>query len=102
MYILNITKPIKKMSINSIKDFIFENYYKWIGFSKKNSYDSIKPLKNIFVVVRNNGKNTYQSFIRKNNTKSVKQPKMFENLNIIDIKSIIKSIQKLHINYSRL
>ena len=89
MYFLNITKPIKKMSINSIKGFIFENCYKWIGFSKKSSYDSIKLLKNIFIVVRNNGKNTpwkiylllfeimekipkhYQSFIIKNNTKSV-------------------------------
>ena len=27
MYILNITKAIKKMSINKIRDFIFENYF---------------------------------------------------------------------------
>ena len=35
MYILNITKAIKKMSINEIKYFIFGNYYKRIGFSKE-------------------------------------------------------------------
>ena len=34
MYIVNITRAIKKMSINEIKDFMFENYYKGIGFSK--------------------------------------------------------------------
>ena len=36
-----------------------------------------------------NVKEHYQSFIRKKNTKSVKQPKTFENLNIVDIKSVI-------------
>ena len=35
MHILNITKSIKTMSINKVKDFIFENYYKQIVFSKK-------------------------------------------------------------------
>ena len=27
MYSLNIAKAIKKMSVNKIRDFIFENYY---------------------------------------------------------------------------
>ena len=45
MYALNITKAIKKMSVNEIRDFIFENYYERIGFSKKNSYYSTKRLK---------------------------------------------------------
>ena len=44
MYILNISKAIKKMSINEIKDFIFENYYKRIGFSKESSYCLMKRL----------------------------------------------------------
>ena len=35
MYSLNITRAIKKMSLNEIRDFIFENYYKQIGFSRK-------------------------------------------------------------------
>ena len=35
--ILNISKAIKKMSVNDIRDFVFENYYKRIGFSKKDS-----------------------------------------------------------------
>ena len=45
MYILNIARAIKKMSINEIRDFSFENYYKRIGFSKENSYYSMKRLK---------------------------------------------------------
>ena len=38
MYILNIAKAIKKMSINEIRDFILENYYniiKELDFLKK-------------------------------------------------------------------
>ena len=45
MYILNIASVTKKMSINKIRDFIFENYYKQIGFSKENSYYSMKHQK---------------------------------------------------------
>ena len=45
MYILNIAKALKKRSVNEIKDFIFENYYKRIGFSKESSYYSMKRLK---------------------------------------------------------
>ena len=45
MYIVNNAKAIKKMSINKIKDFTFENYYKRIGFSKESSYYSVKRLK---------------------------------------------------------
>ena len=32
MYTLNIIKAIKKLSVNDIRDFIFGNYYKGIGF----------------------------------------------------------------------
>ena len=45
MYILNIAKAKKKMSVNEIKEFIFGNYYKRIVFSKENSYYSMKCLK---------------------------------------------------------
>ena len=45
MYILNIPRTIKKMSVNEIREFIFENYYKRIRFSKENSYYSMKRLK---------------------------------------------------------
>ena len=46
MYTLNIAaNAIKKMSVNDIKDFIFENYYKRIGFSSENSYHPTKRLK---------------------------------------------------------
>ena len=37
-------------SVNEIKNFIFENYYKQIGFSKENSYCSMKRLKKRFIV----------------------------------------------------
>ena len=33
------------MTVNEIRDFIFENYYKRIGFSKENSYCSMKRFK---------------------------------------------------------
>ena len=45
MYILNIVKAIKNMSVNEIRDFIFGNYYKRIRFSKENSYYSMKRIK---------------------------------------------------------
>ena len=45
MYTLNIVRAIKKMSVNEIRDFIFENYYKLNGFSKENSYYTLKRLK---------------------------------------------------------
>ena len=45
IYDLNSATAIKKMSFNEIRDFIFENYYKQIIFSKENSCHEIKPLK---------------------------------------------------------
>ena len=38
MYTLNIIKAMKKMNANEIKDFIYKNYYKRVGFSKEGSY----------------------------------------------------------------
>ena len=46
MYALNVVTTIKKMTVNKLRDFIFENYYKQIGFVKEKSYYSIKRLKN--------------------------------------------------------
>ena len=45
MYILNIAKAIKEMSINEIKDLVFKNYYERIGFPKEKNYYSMKRLK---------------------------------------------------------
>ena len=45
MYNIKNVRPIKKRSANEVRDFIFENYYKKIGFSKKNRYYSMKRLK---------------------------------------------------------
>ena len=60
MYILNITSALKKMSVNELRDFIFENYYKRIGFVKERSYYSMKRLKKRFAVAckQINRKNT--------------------------------------------
>ena len=53
MYILNIANAIKKMSVNELRDFIFENYYRQIGFSKENSYYSLKHQKKRSTIVCN-------------------------------------------------
>ena len=53
MYILNIASAIKKMSVSEIRDFIFKNLYKRIGFSKENSYYSRKIRKKRCTIVCN-------------------------------------------------
>ena len=84
MYTLNITKAKIRMSINEISNFVFENYFKSIGFSKESSYDQIKHLKRkdlLLLAIKLigkipdscNAKEHYQSFLRKQNRKSVKQ-----------------------------
>ena len=45
MYALNIIKAIKKMSVNDIIDFIFENCYKRLVFSNEEIHYSLKRLK---------------------------------------------------------
>ena len=42
MYILNILSTIKKMTIEKLKVFLFENYYRRIALTKENSYYSMK------------------------------------------------------------
>ena len=44
MYTLNIARTIEKMLVNKIRDFIFENFYKRIRFSKESNYHSVKRL----------------------------------------------------------
>ena len=44
MYKLTIGSSIKKMTVNELRYFIYESYYKRIGFIKKSSY-SMKGLK---------------------------------------------------------
>ena len=72
------------MSFNDIIDFIYENYYKKFGFSKENSYCSLKRLnrKDLLLLANKsiekvpeprNAKQHYESFLRKKNRKSVKQ-----------------------------
>ena len=74
------------MTFNEIRDSVLENYYKLIGFSKENSY-SMKHQKKKYLQLfaikltekiphPRNAKQHFQSFIRKKNTKSVKQSKI--------------------------
>ena len=101
---LNIVRAIKKVSVNEIRAFIFENYYKRMGFSKQSSYYSMKRLKKRDLLLcakkliekvpdPRNAKEHYESFVGKKNRKSVKQsetityqPKTFYT---VDIKSVI-------------
>ena len=116
MYTLNIARAIKKMTVNKVRDFIFETYYKRIGFSKENSFYSLKHLKKIIIVACKqinrkkipDAREHYQSFFRKKNRKSVKQseiityhPKTFGNPNIVDIKSIIAEHTKTTLKLSK-
>ena len=41
------------MTVKELKDFIFENYYRQIGFTKEKSYYSNKRQKKIFTVICN-------------------------------------------------
>ena len=72
------------MSVNCIRDFIFENCYKQIGFYKDSSYYLMKRLKRKYLLLLanklirkvpdpRNAKEHYESFLRKKNRKSVKQ-----------------------------
>ena len=100
-----------KISVNEI--FIFENYYKRIGFSKGNSFYAIKQKKNLQLLAAKlagkipdprYAKEHHRSFISKKNTKSVLKSKIitqqlntFENSNIVDIKSVfIKPLKTSH------
>ena len=40
MYILNIAKTIKKITVKELKDFIFESYLQRMRFAKESSYYS--------------------------------------------------------------
>ena len=102
-YTLNITKAINKTCGNSIRDFIYESYYKQNRLSKRDNYRSFKRSKKDLLLFVNklrekapdpcNAKQRYDSFLKKKNRKSVKQsdiiiyqPKTFQNRNMVDIK----------------
>ena len=47
------------MSVNEIRDFIFENYYKRTEFSKESSYCSMKCLKRKYLLLLANKSTQY-------------------------------------------
>ena len=83
MFNLNIASAIKKMPVNKLRDFIFENFHKRIGFVKKEFIIKWNVWKKGSLFLTNklientpdpcNAKEQYQSFLRKENEKSVKQ-----------------------------
>ena len=44
---------MKRMTIKQFRDFIFESYYRRIGFTKENSYYSMKHQKKRFIIICN-------------------------------------------------
>ena len=110
---------MKKMTLNKLRDFIFENYYKRIEFVKESSYYSIKCLKgNDFLLLatkliekiadRSNAKQYYSFYLKKKNKKLVtrskiitQHPKTFENLNIVYVKLVTIKPQKTYHKLSK-
>ena len=92
------------MPVNEIRDIIFENYRKRIGFSKESSFYLVKRLKTKDLLLLanrlkekvpdpRNAKEHYESFLRKKNRKPIKQSEIItyqpETLDTVDIKSVI-------------
>ena len=86
MYVLDIASAIKKIPVNEIRDFIFEDYYKELIFLRKTviiQWNIRKKIFKMFAIKSKekipntlNAKERYQSFIRKESTDSVKQSNM--------------------------
>ena len=86
MYVLDIASAIKKIPVNEIRDFIFEDYYKELIFLRKTviiQWNIRKKIFKMFAIklkekIPNplSAKECYQSFIRKESTESVKQSNM--------------------------
>ena len=53
MSILSISSVVKNKSVNEIRDFPFEKYYKRVVFSKENSYYSMKDQRKRSAIVCN-------------------------------------------------
>ena len=71
------------MTVKELKDFIFENYYRQIGFTKENSYYLVKYQKEKDLLLlatkliekipdASNAKEYYQSFLKNKNKTLVK------------------------------
>ena len=73
IYTLHIARTIKRMTVNEIRESVFENYYKGIGRSTESSSYLVKSLKtkeiycprNANALDSLNAKEHYQSFSRK-------------------------------------
>ena len=84
MYELNILIAIKRMTIKKPRDFIYENYYRRIGFPETNRYYSIndQKKKDFFMLAAklkmhdpSNTKEYYQSYLKRKNAKLGKATK---------------------------
>ena len=104
-YVLNISIAVKKMKIKEVKKYLFQKYYRRIGFPRKKGYYSMKhQQKNELLLLATkliekilnafNTKQYHQSYLKRKNTKLEKQSKIvtqqsktFENANIVDLNS---------------
>ena len=119
MYNLNILCAIKNMTIKELKRVFCDNYYRQIGFSKENSYCLMKHQKKKDLLLLatkltekipdvSNAKKYYKSYLKRKNTKFIKQSniitqqaKTTENLNIVDIKAVIIEHSKTSLKLSK-
>ena len=73
------------MTVNELRNFVFENYYKRIQFVKESSYYSVKHVKKDLLLLTtkliekvgnpSNAKEYYNSYLKRNNAKLIKRPK---------------------------
>ena len=97
MYIVNIASTIKKMWINEPIDFIFENYYKQIGFVKERSYCDTFEKKKICCgsqlksVTIEHPNTSHKKFWNKKNIKITKRAHSFKGYAISHNVEIINS-----------
>ena len=78
---------MKQMTVNELRDFIFEYYYRRMGFARENSYYSVKHQKikdlQLFATKLaeqipdpSSAKEYYNSYLRRKDMKSVKRSKI--------------------------
>ena len=66
-YKLNIASAMNKMTIKVFREYVYKNYYIWIGFTKENRYYSRKSQEKNIIIIRNQINWKYLIFINPNN-----------------------------------
>ena len=71
MYILDTASAKKKMAVNELRNFTFENYYKQFGFYNENSYYSMRhqKIRRSTIVCKKIGEKIIEKLSDSSNTK---------------------------------